>query len=84
MEVKENRLHVFLFQKHSRPSLSVILQEFWDIKLLADLRANVISSYSIEFVVDLIDTFLTVGTGFVEKVNMIILVLIIKEDVVAS
>jgi hypothetical protein len=84
MEVKENRLHVFLFQKHSRPSLSVILQEFWDIKLLADLRANVISSYSIEFVADLIDTFLTVGTGFVEKVNMIILVLIIKEDVVAS
>jgi hypothetical protein len=84
MEVKENRLHVFLFQKHSRPSLSVILQEFWDIKLLADLRANVISSYSIEFVVNLIDTFLTVGTGFVEKVNMIILVLMIKEDVVAS
>ena len=64
--------------------MSVILQEFWDIKLLADLRANVISSYSIEFVVDLIDTFLTVGTGFVEKVNMIILVLMIKEDVVAS
>jgi hypothetical protein len=84
MEVKENRLHVFLFQKHSCPSLSVILQEFWDIKLLADLRANVISSYSIELMINLIDTFLTVGTGFVEKVNMIILVLMIKEDVVAS
>jgi hypothetical protein len=60
------------------------LQEFRDIKLLADLSANVISSYSIEFVVNLIDTFLTVGTGFVEKVNMIIFVLMIKEDVVAS
>ena len=60
------------------------MQEFWDIKLLADLRANVVSSYPIEFVVNLIDTFLTVGTGFVEKVNMIILVLMIKEDVVAS
>ena len=60
------------------------MQEFWDIKLLADLRANVISSYSIELMINLIDTFLTVGTGFVEKVNMIILVLMIKEDVVAS
>ena len=60
------------------------MQEFWNIKLLANLRANIIPSYSIEFVVDLIDTFLTVCTGFVEKVNMIILVLMVKEDIVAS
>ena len=84
MEVKEHRLYIFLFQKHTRPPLSVILQEFWDVKFLGDLRANVIPSDPIEFVIDLINSFLAIGTCFVKKVNMIIFVLIIKEDIVSS